>query len=76
MAGPTYHYDSAVKSPLRLPASYDGRVFIYDWMRNWIKTVRLDEQGKPDRIEPFLPQHDFPQAHRPEVWAGRLPVCD
>ena len=59
MAGPTYDHDSVAKSPLRLPASYDGRVFIYDWMRNWIKTVRLDEQGKPDHIEPFLPQMTF-----------------
>jgi putative heme-binding domain-containing protein len=59
MAGPTYDHDSVVKSPLRLPASYDGRVFIYDWMRNWIKTVRIDDHGKPDRIEPFLPQMTF-----------------
>lgn len=59
MAGPTYNYDSGAKSPLRLPTSYDGRVFIYDWMRNWIKTVRLDERGQPDRIEPFLRQMTF-----------------
>ena len=59
MAGPTYHHESIAKSPLRLPASYDGGVFIFDWMRNWIKTVRLDEQGQPDRIEPFLPQMTF-----------------
>lgn len=59
MAGPTYDYNSTDKSPLRLPASYDGRVFIYDWMRNWIKTVLLDERGQPERIEAFLPHMSF-----------------
>ena len=59
MAGPTYHHAEVAKSPLRLPASYDGAVFIFDWMRNWIKTVRLNSEGQPDRIEPFLPQMTF-----------------
>src|SRR5262249_51058464 len=59
MAGPTYDYQSFSKSPLRLPASLDGRVFIYDWMRNWIKTVTVDEAGRPSRINPFLPQMSF-----------------
>ena len=58
MAGPTYHYDEA-SGPLRLPATYDGSVFIFDWMRNWIKAVRLSKAGQPDRIEPFLPQMTF-----------------
>ncbi len=54
MAGPIYHYDDKLDSPLKLPKVLDGRLLIFDWTRNWIKQVVLDENGDIDRIEPFL----------------------
>ena len=54
MSGPIYHFDPTLDSRLKLPEILDGRLWIYDWTRNWIKTVVLDEQGGIDRIEPFL----------------------
>jgi cytochrome c len=54
MAGPIYHYDPDLQSDLKLPADLDGKLFIYEWTRNWIKTVQLDENGDIQQIEPFL----------------------
>lgn len=53
MAGPVYHYDAANPSPIKLPEALDGRLFIYEWMRNWIQTVKLGTAGP--EIEPFVP---------------------
>jgi cytochrome c len=53
MAGPVYHFDAANPSAVKLPEALDGRLFIYEWMRNWIQTVKLDTPGP--EIEPFIP---------------------
>jgi cytochrome c len=53
MAGPVYHFDRSNPSPTKLPEAFDGRLFIYEWMRNWIQTVKLGSPGP--EIEPFLP---------------------
>ena len=53
MAGPVYRYNAANPSPIKLPEALDGRLFIYEWMRNWIQTVKLGTKGP--EIEPFVP---------------------
>jgi cytochrome c len=53
MVGPVYRYDAANPSPIKLPEALDGRLFIYEWMRNWIQTVKLGTPGP--EIEPFVP---------------------
>ncbi|MFM7073587.1 MAG: PQQ-dependent sugar dehydrogenase, partial [Planctomycetota bacterium] len=58
-AGPVYHYSASSTSPTKFPAAFDGRLFIFEWTRNWIKTVRMDEQHNPALIEPFLPNQPF-----------------
>jgi cytochrome c len=55
MAGPVYHFDQASASTVKLPACLDGKLFVYDWSRNWIKTVKLDAFGQVAAIEPFMP---------------------
>lgn len=55
MGGPVYHFDPNLKSTVKLPAYYDKAVFFYDWMRNWVFAVRLDEKGDYKRMEPFMP---------------------
>ncbi|MFT5470652.1 MAG: cytochrome c [Verrucomicrobiales bacterium] len=52
MAGPVYHYDQFEGSEIRLPREFDGKLFIYEWMRNWIQTVDLESKGP--EITPFL----------------------
>ena len=59
MAGPVYYYDMFSHAEHRFPEYYDEKLFIYDWMRNWIIAVTLDESGNLQRLEPFLDSFDF-----------------
>ena len=54
MAGPVYRYEENNPSNVKLPRHFDGRLFIYEWMRNWIQTVDLESDGP--QITPFLPK--------------------
>lgn len=53
MAGPVYYYDADTVHPRGLPSRFDGVVFFYEWSRNWIKAIHLDENGELAEIEPF-----------------------
>ncbi len=46
MAGPVYYFDPRLKSSTKLPVELDHTLFIYEWSRNWIITVRLDDQDQ------------------------------
>ncbi len=59
MAGPVYNYDSLLKSAVKLPEYYDKALFIYDWVRNWIMVVRMDEAGTYKYMEPFMENTEF-----------------
>ena len=56
MGGPVYHFDAGLKSPSKLPAYYDKALFVYDWMRNWVFAIRLDEQQNYRSMEAFMPK--------------------
>jgi cytochrome c len=53
-AGPVYHFDANLNSDVKIPAYYDKALFIFDWMRNWVFAVRLDENQNFKRMEPFM----------------------
>jgi cytochrome c len=60
MAGPVYYFNDRLKSETKLPREFDHTLFIYEWSRNWILAVHLDEQNQIAktssgalRIEPF-----------------------
>ncbi len=53
MAGPVYYTDMFPKET-RLPAYYNGKLFIYDWIRGWIKAVTMLPNGDFDKMEPFF----------------------
>ncbi len=55
MAGPVYYTDMFPKET-RLPEYYNGKLFIYDWIRGWIKAVTMFPNGEYDKMEPFFPQ--------------------
>ena len=59
MAGPVYYYDPKNPSPHKLPAEFDHTLFIYEWTRNWIIAVKLDEQNQIAKMERFLPGMTF-----------------
>ncbi|GAB3701912.1 hypothetical protein GCM10027592_30700 [Spirosoma flavus] len=57
--GPIYYYDAQNPSKTKFPAYFDRKLFIADWMRNWVKVVSLDDQKKLKRIDPFMPSATF-----------------
>ena len=58
MAGPVY-YSDMYTADTKFPDYYDGKVFIYDWIRGWIKAVTLKENGDFDKMEAFMPNTKF-----------------
>lgn len=58
MAGPVFHSDPS-HGPTALPAYFNGSIIIYEWMRNWVMEVKLDENGDLMKISPFLPGLEF-----------------
>jgi cytochrome c len=56
MAGPVYYSDRFKNAAYRLPEYYNGKLFIYEWIRHWMMAVTLDEEGNYVSMEPFLPQ--------------------
>lgn len=58
MAGPVYHTKD-YREATRYPNYYDGKLFIYDWMRNWIMAVTMTKTGDLQTIEKFMPQTKF-----------------
>lgn len=58
MAGPVYYTDMFPDST-RLPDYYNGKLFIYDWIRNWIKVVTMEQNGDFSYMEPFMDKERF-----------------
>ena len=60
MAGPVYYRDTFANIHSNaLPSYFDGKLFIYDWIRNWIMAVTLRENGDYDGMERVLPNAKF-----------------
>jgi cytochrome c len=53
LAGPVYHFNSNLASSF--PEYFDNSLFIYEWMRNWVFVVRLDDEQNFKRMERFMP---------------------
>jgi cytochrome c len=53
MAG-VFYYSDQYKSDVQLPSYYDGKLLIYDWIRDWMFMVTMDEKGDFVQTEPFL----------------------
>lgn len=54
MAGPVYYTDMWPKET-RYPDYYNNKLFIYDWIRGWIKVITMLPNGDFDMMEPFMP---------------------
>jgi cytochrome c len=59
MAGPVYRFNSGSKSTVKFPKYYENCLFIHEWMRDWIKVIRLSEDGDFESMEDFLPHFKF-----------------
>lgn len=56
MLGPVYRFDAANPSTAKLPAYFDGKLFIFDFQRSLIHTVQVDNAGKLVKVERFWDQ--------------------
>lgn len=76
MAGPVYYTDMFPKEA-RYPEYYNKKLFIYDWIRGWIKVVTLTENGDFDKMEPFMASTKFSNPIDMEVGPdGKLYVLE
>lgn len=76
MPGPVYHSELYNKET-RFSDYFDGKLFIYDWIRGWIKVVTMRENGDFDKMEPFLADESFANPIDMEVGKdGRLYILE
>lgn len=54
MAGSFYTYDAGLVAENGFPEYYDGSLFVFEWMRNWVMVLRFDEDENYLRNEPFM----------------------
>jgi cytochrome c len=59
MAGPIYYSENYKDVKTAFPDYFDGKLLIYDWMRNWMFLVTMDEDGSIKDMEPFMPNTKF-----------------
>ena len=59
MAGPVFYNDDFKNAKRKFPDYYNGKLFIYEWMRDWIMAVTLNPDGTYKSMEKFLPDIGF-----------------
>lgn len=59
MAGPVFYSENYKGKDTAFPDYFDGKLIIYDWMRNWMRLVTMDESGAIMDIEPFMEGTQF-----------------
>jgi cytochrome c len=59
MVGGIYRSGEYPENPKKLPVYYDDKLFIFDWVRRWVKAVSQDPQGNITKIEPFMADNSF-----------------
>ncbi|MBI5917271.1 MAG: ThuA domain-containing protein [Bacteroidetes bacterium] len=66
MAGPVFHASDFNSQTLKssnsqtlFPEYFENKFFIYEWMRNFIFVVTMDEKGKFVQADPFLPNETW-----------------
>jgi glucose/arabinose dehydrogenase len=59
MGGPVYHFRTNMLTRTKLPAYFDQSLFIWEWSRGFIKEVKIDDDGSPLKISPFLSSFQF-----------------
>ncbi|AXE20668.1 HHIP-like protein 1 [Runella rosea] len=59
MAGPVYYYDDYPENDVKFPRHYDGKLFAYEWIRDWIHPVTMTKEGDFVSMETFMPNTKF-----------------
>ena len=60
MGGPFYDFDPALASDVKFPEYFDGKPFFFEWSKNRIYSMTLDDEGtKLEKISRFQPNESF-----------------
>jgi cytochrome c len=64
IAGPVFYADRyndgiRTENSIALPNHYDGKLFIAEWLRDWVNVVSLTPEAKVEKIEPFMRNTTF-----------------
>ena len=60
MAGPVFHAsDYPSGNEFMFPEYFEDKLIVYEWMRDWIYVVTLDENHNYKKAEPFMPSTEF-----------------
>ena len=59
MGGPFYDFDSELDSDVKFPEYFDGKPFFYEWSKNRVYSMILDDEGSLEKISRFLPTESF-----------------
>ncbi len=55
MAGPVFYSGAFNGGDGTFPDYFDGKLFVYDWIRGWVLVVTMNSDGDLTRLEPFMP---------------------
>jgi len=58
-AGPVYYDDQYPDSESKFPKSFDSSLIVFDWTSNWIRLIKMDENGDIVSNEPWLSKFRF-----------------
>lgn len=59
MSGPIFHSENYSSSENSFPKYFENKWFVYEWMRDWIYVVHLDDKHQFVQADPFMPNTEF-----------------
>ena len=59
MAGPVYHASDYPNAKTPFPDYFEDKLFLYEWMRDWIYVISLDENQNYIKADAFMPHTEF-----------------
>ena len=59
MSGPIFHSEDYPNAENTLPKYFDNKWFVYEWMRDWVYVIELDENNQFVQAEEFMPNTEF-----------------
>ncbi|NNE75471.1 MAG: PKD domain-containing protein, partial [Pricia sp.] len=59
MAGPVYHASDYPDAETPFPDYFEGKLFLYEWMRDWIYVITMDDDQNYVKADAFMPNTEF-----------------
>ncbi len=59
MAGPVYRASDSPNAQVPFPNYFEGKLFVYEWMRDWVYVISMDENQNYVKADAFMPSTEF-----------------